>query len=98
MGLTRIDPRWRVGAPLNSLFRCSDFGLMERANFLEWFEKKFLLHTAKLRETAPVILFIDGHFSHIALDLVLVAHENRVILYNLAPNTTHALQPSLIAV
>ena len=71
---------------------------MERVNFLEWFEKEFLQHTAKLRETAPVTLFIDGHSSHIALDLVLAARENRVILYNLPPNTTHALQPLDVSV
>ena len=76
------DPRrrWQVGAPPNSLFGCSISGWRERANFLNWFEEKVLRHTEKLRETAPVILFIDGHSSHIALDLVLAARENGVIL------------------
>ena len=40
-----------------------------------------------------VILFFDGHYSHVNLEVIKVAKENNVTLVTLPPNTTHALQP-----
>ena len=40
-----------------------------------------------------VILFFDGHYSHISLEVINVARENNITLVTLPPNTTHALQP-----
>ena len=37
-----------------------------------------------------VMLFVDGHKSHLMLDL---ARKKDVILFYLPPHTTHALQP-----
>ncbi|XP_062511201.1 uncharacterized protein LOC134187101 [Corticium candelabrum] len=45
-------------------------------------------------DTSPsVILFFDGHYSHINLDVINVARKYNIILVTLPPNTTHALQP-----
>ena len=46
----------------------------------------------------PIILFIDGHKSHINLDVVDMARNNNVILFCLPPHTTHALQPLDVAI
>ena len=43
---------------------------MESANFLHWFEKLFLPSVQHLTSTAPVILFFDGHHSHMSIRLV----------------------------
>ena len=40
----------------------------------------------------PVLLLVDGHKSHMTLDLIELARENDVILFCLLPHTTHALQ------
>ena len=37
--------------------------------------------------------FLDGHHSHISLDLIRTARDSNVILLCLPPNTTHLLQP-----
>eukprot|EP00118_Oscarella_pearsei_P022412 m.259355 g.259355 ORF g.259355 m.259355 type:complete len:338 (+) comp40416_c0_seq13:1120-2133(+) len=88
-----INAQWRVGGPPGSLYGCSDSGWMERPHFFDWFKKIFLPQTETLRKSGPVMLFVDGHSSHIALELVVAARANNVILYNLPPNTTHVLQP-----
>ena len=41
-----------------------------------------------------MILFIDGHKSHITLQLSVKCQEIGIILYLLLPNTTHFLQPA----
>ena len=44
-------------------------------------------------DSPDVILFFDGHYSHINLDVIDVARKNNVTLVTLTPNTTNALQP-----
>ena len=46
----------------------------------------------------PVILFIDGHKSHMTMELIQFCNENRIILYALPPNTTHIMQPADVSV
>ena len=46
------------------------------------------------QEGPSVILFFDGHYSHVNLYVIRVAQENNITLVTLPPpNTTHALQP-----
>ena len=46
----------------------------------------------------PLILFVDGHKSHVTLEVIDLAREKNVILFCLPPHTTHALQPLDVAV
>ncbi|KAJ8929563.1 hypothetical protein NQ314_017726 [Rhamnusium bicolor] len=46
----------------------------------------------------PVIVFIDGHRSHMTLPLSKFCEKNEIILYALPPNTTHMLQPADVSV
>ena len=55
----------------------------------------FLRYTVPER---PILLFVDGHTSHMTLDVIDVARSNGVILFCLPPHTTHALQPLDVAV
>ena len=41
----------------------------------------------------PVIIFIDGHRSHVSLPMVEFCKANGIILISLKPNSTHILQP-----
>ena len=66
---------------------------MDGANFLSWFTKLFLSAVSYLTETAPVLLFLDGHHSHTSLELITRARSSNVLLLCLPPNTTHLLQP-----
>ena len=40
----------------------------------------------------PLLLFVDGHNSHVNLDVIDIARDNNVILFYLPPHTIHALQ------
>lgn len=46
----------------------------------------------------PVLLFVDGHKSHLTLDLNKFCYDNQIILYSLPPNTTHLMQPADVSV
>ena len=53
---------------------------MEEGQFSEWFNAMFLPATADLRKSGPVVLFFDGHGSHIGIDIVTKARKENVIL------------------
>ena len=85
--------RWTKGGPAGTVFGMSDSGWMEKNNFLEWFKKLFVPAVAFLTKTGPVVLFLDGHYSHLSLELVLHAKSQGVHLFCLPPHLTHILQP-----
>ena len=62
--------RWMVGGPAAALYGVTDSGWMDAANFLSWFVKLFLPAVSPMTRTAPVFLFLDGHHSHISLELI----------------------------
>ncbi len=59
--------------------------------FVRWFKLVFLKHCEKL--DGFKILFLDGHGSHISLELVRLAMENNIILFRLPAHTSNLLQP-----
>ena len=81
--------------PDDAVYAKSESGWVDSELFLSWMNKVFLPHAAAQR---PLLLIIDGHKSHMTLDLVDVARANDVILFCLPPHTTHALQPLDVSV
>lgn len=59
-----------VGGSAGALYGITDSGWMDSASFLSWFVKLFLPAVLPMTGTAPVLLFLDGHHSHISLELV----------------------------
>lgn len=90
--------RWTKGGPAASMFTVSDSGWMEGANFVQWFEKMFLPAVQHLTTKYPVVLFFDGHHSHISLKLIELARSNHVHLICFPPHCTHILQPLDVSV
>ena len=89
---------WKQGGPEGALYSASSSGWMESANFISWFKKMFLKQVEYLLKDGPVVLFVDGHHSHITLELINLAREYKVHLMCLPPNLTHILQPLDISV
>ena len=81
--------------PDSCLYAKSPNGYMDGELFKSWFTKIFLPHTAHLR---PAVLILDGHGSHLTIDVIDLAREHNVILYCLPPHTTHLLQPLDVSV
>ena len=81
--------------PDGCLYAKSESGYMDGELFKEWFTKIFLPKTSHLR---PAMLILDGHCSHLTIDLIDLARENDIILYCLPPHLTYLLQPLDVAV
>ena len=84
---------WTEGGPAGTCYGVSPSGWMEEANYLKWFEQQYYPAVKGLLQTGPVVLFFDGHFSHMSIDLIKRAHSLGIYLFCLPPNTTHVLQP-----
>jgi len=76
--------------PNGALYAKSESGYMDGELYLKWFQKIFLCHCSPVR---PVLLVQDGHKSHVTTELIDVARQEGVILFNLPPHTTHVTQP-----
>ena len=81
--------------PPDCLYAKSPNGYMDGELFQKWFTSVFLPCTAHLR---PALLILDGHTSHLTIDLIDLARQNNVILFCLPPHTTHLLQPLDVAI
>ena len=87
--------QYRFDGPDDSVYAKSESGWIDTELFITWFKKIFLKHSVAQR---PLLLLIDGHKSHMGLELVDLCRENSIILFCLPPHTTHALQPLDVSV
>ena len=85
--------RWTKNGPAGAVYGVSGSGWMEGANFIQWFERLFVPAVSTLLATGPVVLFVDGHHSHVTMELIKVARSRNIRLFCLPPHTTHILQP-----
>ena len=81
---------WCLGGPDGTTYDTSESGWMEGAQFKRWFEKVFISHCQKLE--GHKILFLDGHASHITIELIELAKVNNIILLKLPAHTTQMTQ------
>ena len=85
--------RWTKGGPAGAVYGVSDSGWMDTQNFMEWFKKLYVPAVTPLLQTGPVVLFVDGHYSHLSLDLIQYAKSQGIHLFCFPPHLTHILQP-----
>uniref|UniRef100_A0A6P7GWS7 Uncharacterized protein LOC114347427 isoform X2 n=1 Tax=Diabrotica virgifera virgifera TaxID=50390 RepID=A0A6P7GWS7_DIAVI len=71
---------------------------MNMESFYEYIANCFYQWLEKHRVQLPIVLFLDGHTSHISLALSEFCKEKGIILVALLPNSTHVLQPLDVAV
>ena len=84
-------------APANWGIGKSESGWMTYVAFYEYFTNVFLTWILDKRITRPVIVFLDGHVSHMSYELSKFCKENEIILCWLPPNATHLMQPLDVA-
>ena len=72
---------WCADGPESAEYDTSESGWMEGAQFLKWFKNVFLKHVDPI--DGFKILFVDGHASHMSLELKQLAAENSVLLYRI---------------
>ena len=85
----RITDNLKVGALPGTSFHCSDSGWVNGELFVEWL-KFFIKMIPPFR---PVLLLLDGHASHISIEVIELARSNDIHMLCLPAHTTHILQP-----
>ncbi|KAJ8935021.1 hypothetical protein NQ314_013046 [Rhamnusium bicolor] len=85
-----MPPNWILGK--------TDTGWMKSEVLYEFIANNFNRWLTENQIKRPILLFIDGHKSHMTLPLSEFCERNGIILYALPPNTTHILQPADVSV
>ena len=67
-----------------------NLGWMEKDQFIQWFERVFLVHTSN--HICKKIFFL-GHASHVTIEFIDKAIQIDVELLCLPAHTSHALRP-----
>lgn len=76
----------------------SDSGWMTGQTFYEYISNVFYKWLCENKIKLPVILFVDGHKSHLTINVSEFCREHEIVLVALYPNATHMLQPMDVAV
>ncbi|XP_053686654.1 uncharacterized protein LOC128736197 [Sabethes cyaneus] len=71
----------------------TDNGWMTGNAFYEFLKNIFQPWLEREKIALPVLLFVDGHRSHVTLLSTLFCKKNQIILICLYPNSTHLTQP-----
>jgi hypothetical protein len=79
------------GAPKNATFNTTKSCWIETNEYCEWFTDVFVKNTRHL--VGPIVLFMDGHLSHISLPLIDEAIAHNIHIICLPPHSSHAWQP-----
>ena len=85
-------------APPEFSFGFSDNGWMTAKSYYEYVGNVFVPWLDKKKIQRPVILYIDGHSSHLTLHLSKLCSSNGIVLIKLHPNATHIMQPLDVSV
>ena len=86
----KIDVEWCDEAPEDWEFACSDSGFITAQIMENWFKDIFL---PNIDTSTSNLLILDGHKSHIQLNLLELAEQHNVILLFLPSSCSDHLQP-----
>lgn len=71
----------------------SDSGWMTSETFYEYITNVLHPWLKNNKVQMPVVLYLDGHSSHLSLPVIEFCKDVGIILIALLPNSTHTLQP-----
>lgn len=94
----RIPRELSLSVPVTWGIGRSDSGWMTMETFYEYICNIFDKWLNDNGIQKPVILFMDGHTSHMSFHVSKFCSENGIILIALFPNATHLLQPMDVAI
>lgn len=81
--------------PKSMHLSCSKTGWMNSDLFIEFITEVFHPHVIRKHgPNVPVILYVDGHSSHLSLEVCLLCDSLFIVLVQLYPNTTFLIQPA----
>lgn len=94
----RIPRAIAESVPSSYFIGRSDSGWMVAPTFYEYIANCFYPWLIENDIQFPVLLLLDGHKSHINLELSKFCSEKRILLFSLLPNATNVLQPCDVGV
>ena len=84
-----VPEKLKEGAYPNTVFCVSESGWITKDLFFEWFK----MFTQRIPPARPVLLVLDGHGSHITIEVIEYARSNNIHMLCLPSHTSHILQP-----
>ena len=89
---------WMKGGPLGAIYNTTPSGWMETDQFHEWL--KTFTHYVRnvLRLSGPIVLFLDGHLSHVSIKVIDHGIEQNVHIVCIPPHSSHVWQPLDVSV
>lgn len=84
--LKSVPDGWGIG--------CSDSGWMRSELFFEYIGNVFYKYLVSKNTKFPIILFVDGHKTHLTLQTSQLCSDLKIILVALYPNATRIMQPA----
>lgn len=81
-----------VVGPRDYGYGYADNGYMTSECFYEFITNVFYPWLVKMKIKFPVVMYLDGHKSHITLPLSKFCREKEIVLIALYPNATHIIQ------
>lgn len=93
----RMPEYIRNSLPTDWSAGCTEKGWMTAQSFYEYVANVFFPWVKMQNIQLPIVLFVDGHSSHMSLHLSTFCKENDIHLIALYPNATHVLQPLDVA-
>ncbi|XP_072380864.1 uncharacterized protein [Diabrotica undecimpunctata] len=72
----------------------SDMGWMKAELMCDYIENILYPHLKKVNTSFPIILFLDGHRTHMTYNLSTLCIKLNIVLICLYPNSTRLLQPA----
>ncbi|CAM4984171.1 unnamed protein product, partial [Rotaria socialis] len=82
---------WSRGGPDGSRYAVTKKGWIDSCSFEFWLREMFIPATKHLNR--PLLLIMDGHNSHIDVNIIQLLKQNRIVCLILPPHCTHGLQP-----
>eukprot|EP00008_Paramoeba_atlantica_P005549 CAMPEP_0201501292 /NCGR_PEP_ID=MMETSP0151_2-20130828/83510_1 /ASSEMBLY_ACC=CAM_ASM_000257 /TAXON_ID=200890 /ORGANISM="Paramoeba atlantica, Strain 621/1 / CCAP 1560/9" /LENGTH=451 /DNA_ID=CAMNT_0047894785 /DNA_START=362 /DNA_END=1717 /DNA_ORIENTATION=+ len=69
-------------------------GYQDEQSWIDWLKLFIIWKKERVRSEKPVVLLLDGHFSHLSLESLFLAAKYRIIVVCLPSHTTSVLQPN----
>lgn len=98
VNLKRVPKSLADSMPQHWAIGRSDNGWMTGQTFFEYITNVFYPWLVEKSIPIPVILYLDGHASHLTLPLSEFCKDKGIEIVALYPNSTHFLQPMDVAV
>lgn len=84
-----VPKSWGIGL--------STYGWMKAEVFYEYISNVFYKYLGEKKVKFPIILFVDGHSTHLTYKVSELCKSLNIILISLYPNSTRILQPADVA-